>query len=299
MRNPITLAALLIWLCAIFADAKAEFPTRIEKSVGPGQTVGLISLRQYQSERGCTPTPTGQFDGDPKPKFGTLVSSSKTVLTDGPCGKAEYPIQTIGYKAGSTSGVDEFELYIYPTAFWGGSPWRIKVRIAVGGARTSNPVGGNVSTTPQKAGVIAPKDQQNPITQSRKDDRTTNSISSDNKTKPSSSELKPVNRRISVLRGQSVIAGYTYHLNNDCSLGGAIASGIIQEPKSGMVQIKQEPGFSNYAKDDIKFECNRQKSEVTRIYYKAPEQAGKDHFTVQFFYANGNTRKYEIAVDIN
>jgi hypothetical protein len=242
-----------------------------------------LNLRQYQSERGCTATPAGDIDGSPKPKFGALVSTSRVTAGDGPCGKMEYPVQSIGYKAGTAAGIDEFELFIFPTAFWGGSPLRIKVRVVVGGGRAAVT---DAVRTPIKQ---EPAKQQATVQAAASTQQTS---------KAKGSELKPLKRQISVLRNQSVIAAYAYDLNNDCTPAGAIMARIIQEPKGGRLRIVQEPGFSNYAKDSIKFECNRQKSEVTRVYYDAADRVIEDAFSLELIYANGNSRKVEILVSV-
>ena len=118
-------------LLCVTSAARAEFPTFIEKTVSRNGGVGLMALMQYQSERGCTATPEGPIDTEPKPKFGTVGSRSITAKRNGPCGLQDYTTQQIFYRAGPTAGVDEFVLFIYPTAFWGGSAWRIRVKVTV------------------------------------------------------------------------------------------------------------------------------------------------------------------------
>ena len=122
--------ALLALLCFSGA-ARAEFPTFIEKTVSRGRGVGLLAMTQYQNERGCTPTPAGPIDSEPKPRLGQVGSRSVVATRNGPCGVQEYTKQIIYYRAGATPGVDEFVLFIYPTAFWGGSAWRIRVKVTV------------------------------------------------------------------------------------------------------------------------------------------------------------------------
>jgi len=80
------------------------------------------------------PSPAASVEGYPNPKLGSLLVSAKPVRQDGPCGKMDYNIQTISYKAGSASGIDEFVLYLF-----NGGPDRINIKISVvGGARQAS-----------------------------------------------------------------------------------------------------------------------------------------------------------------
>jgi hypothetical protein len=283
MRFFLTLLAALLFFAEQPTRAGA-LPQRIEKSVAPGQTITLVSLRQYQTARGCTATPEGMINGDPKPRFGTLLSSSKPIVSDGPCGKMEYPVQTISYQAGPASGVDEFDLYIFPSAFWGGSPWSIKVRIAVGGRGAS-------------AVQTQSRPVQNGLRSSSEPGKSSTSTASV-PAKPVSAELPEVRREISVLSSETVRAGFTYHLKNDCSSDGKIILRLLRPPKTGTVRFVEEKGFPNYRKDDRRFACNTVPSDVTRIYYDAPRNTGRDAFVAEAFYANGNMRRYVIDVVI-
>jgi hypothetical protein len=270
-----------------FSDAKAEWPTYIEKTVAAGKVVSLISLRQYQAERGCTATPAGQFDGSPKPKFGSLISTDRTVLSDGPCGKMEYSVQSIGYKAGLTPGVDEFELYIFPSAFYGGSPWRIKTKITVGNGRqdSEKPVVRNEKAVKPSERVVAEKKVDAAPVQPKAPAK-------------QSPELPAIDRSLVAAAGTSIRVGYAYDLNPDCSVAGDIVMRLVTPPKFGSVRLEKEPGFSRYAKNDRRFECNSQRVDVMRIYYDAPQAEANDAFAVDTFYANGNVRRFNISVSV-
>ena len=125
------IALSITTLLCLNGAARAEFPTFIEKTVSRNNGVVLFTLSQYQSERGCTATPAGPIDTEPKPRLGRVGSRSITTKRDGPCGVKEYTTQRIFFRAGPDAGVDEFVLYVYPTAFWGGSAWRIRVKVTV------------------------------------------------------------------------------------------------------------------------------------------------------------------------
>lgn len=125
------IALSITTLLCLNSAARAEFPTFIEKTVSRNNGVALFSFSQYQDGRGCTATPEGPIDTEPKPRFGVVDSRSIIAKRNGPCGVQEYTTQQIYFKAGPAAGVDEFVLFIYPTAFWGGSAWRIRVKVTV------------------------------------------------------------------------------------------------------------------------------------------------------------------------
>lgn len=287
MRVATFYLACVIFLLNAFAGARAEWPTFIEKTVAAGKTVTLITLRQYQSERGCTANPAGQIDGSPKPRFGSLISVDRNVVSDGPCGKMEYPVQAIGYKAGSTPGVDEFELYIFPSAFFGGSPWRIKTRITVTNGRqeVEKPVSKNDKTVKPVDAKVAEK----------KPDNAQAKTTAPAKQSP---ELPAIERNLVAAKESSVAAGYAYDLNPDCSVGGEIVMRVVGPPKSGAVRIVKEPGFSRYPKNDKRFECNSQRVDVMRIYYDAPGSEAEDAFAVDAFFSNGNVRRFNFSISV-
>ncbi len=423
MRFIASILPALLLVCLFQPPARAEWPTRIDKAVAPGRSVVLMSLRQYQDARGCTPTPAGPIDGDPKPKLGVLSSTDRVVVSDGPCGRMGYPVQLIEYKAGNTSGVDEFELYIFPTAFWGGSPWRIKTKIMVGTVRQEHDPA-KISKQTENSGKI----QQNKInnepqrvkgqaaglkTQQLEESagdanrkytsklyglivplirvpqgakgkplklefvvdprgRLVGSIvvkssdveaidnaalvalrraapfppppsgkaiglvldysvpsntkgvnfqhqhippatgpifeppASNAKGEPLSNmatrsdmpQLPIIKRNLSVIKGETVRAGYAYSLNKDCSPDGEIHMNVVTEPQAGKIRIVKENGFTSYASTDVRAACNQAPTEVVKIYYDAASIAGTDSFATEAFYANGNSRRFEFSISI-
>jgi hypothetical protein len=134
MRPQTLLIACLTILALIGQSESAEWPTKIEKTVSPGGTVEILRINYYNPDRGCIPLPVGSFDGYPKPKLGSLLASAKAIRQDGPCGKLDYNVQSIAYKAGLESGIDEFVLYLFT-----GGPDRINIKVSVvGGARQAS-----------------------------------------------------------------------------------------------------------------------------------------------------------------
>lgn len=162
MRSMSFLIICLAWFSVTVGKASAEWPTHIEKSVTPGGSVVVFKVNHYQNVRGCTASPAGPIDGDPKPKLGSLYSDTKVIEGNGPCGKMEYNIQTIGYKAGTVTGTDEFTLYLYPGGWPGGSASQIKIKISVGGRSSAPPPKQAVPDTKPKAVSQSEKPKTSP-----------------------------------------------------------------------------------------------------------------------------------------
>jgi hypothetical protein len=102
-----------------------------------------------------------------------------------------------------------------------------------------------------------------------------------------------------VLSGERVRIGFSYHVNPDCSSTGQIKSRLLEQPKNGVVEIVTEKGFTTYAKDDQKYNCNEKQSDLTAFYYKSREDfKGKDRFVVEVFYPIGSYRKKIFNIDV-
>jgi hypothetical protein len=90
-------------------------PGITDRRVAVGKTVTLSKLLTYESDRGCVPMVAPVIDTSPTPKLGTVSSKLDKVTTNGPCGKMEYPVLTISYKAGLQAGTEDFEVFYYFT----------------------------------------------------------------------------------------------------------------------------------------------------------------------------------------
>jgi hypothetical protein len=93
--------------------------------------------------------------------------------------------------------------------------------------------------------------------------------------------------------------GSAYDVNPDCSSTGQIKSRLLEQPKTGVVEMVTEKGFTRYAKDDQKYKCNEQQSDLAAYYYKSREDfKGKDRFVVEAFYPRGSYRKMIFNIDV-
>lgn len=110
------LMAILGNLLTVFPGGGAYLftpPPPAEVFVRRGETVVIYNVRAYKSDPACQPLPPVVVDAYPRPRLGVVSTSPDVVAGGGPCGVRTYPIQTVTYTAGLTSGVESFQLYFY------------------------------------------------------------------------------------------------------------------------------------------------------------------------------------------
>ncbi len=105
-----TISLGLVSASSLEAIAQSR-PGITDRRVAVGKTVTLSKLLTYESDRGCVPMVAPVIDTSPTPKLGTVSSKLDKVTTNGPCGKMEYPVLTISYKAGLQAGTEDFWKY--------------------------------------------------------------------------------------------------------------------------------------------------------------------------------------------
>ena len=66
-----------------------------------------------------------------------------------------------------------------------------------------------------------------------------------------------------------------------------------------MVEMITEKGFTLYSKDDQKYKCNEQQSDLQVYYYKSRDDfKGKDRLVIEVFYPSGGYRKRLFNIDV-
>jgi hypothetical protein len=74
---------------------------------------------------------------------------------------------------------------------------------------------------------------------------------------------------------------------------------MVEEPKHGEASLKEDTGFTNYPKDNPRFECNTQRSDGTVILYRSEAgYIGKDSLTVHLVYADGRESSLRYVIDV-
>ena len=102
-----------------------------------------------------------------------------------------------------------------------------------------------------------------------------------------------------VVSAERTQVGKAYDVNPDCSVGGKVTVRVVESPKSGTVEVVTEKGFTEFEKETQAYKCNEKQLDITAFYYTSKDGfRGKDRFTVEMFYANGNYRKRVFNVDV-
>ncbi len=102
-----------------------------------------------------------------------------------------------------------------------------------------------------------------------------------------------------VASGERTRVGITYHLNPDCSSAGRIIVRLAESPSNGAAELVTEQAFPDYATEDQKFKCNEKSLDLPAFYYTSrPGFKGKDRFTVEIFFSNGNYRKRVFSIEV-
>jgi hypothetical protein len=93
--------------------------------------------------------------------------------------------------------------------------------------------------------------------------------------------------------------GRFYLLNADCSSAGDIVARVTKDPAKGQVDVNDVAGFTNYSKDDQRYQCNARTSSVVSIFYtSAAGFKGTDNFEAEIFYPNRNSQKIRFRITV-
>jgi TonB family protein len=102
-----------------------------------------------------------------------------------------------------------------------------------------------------------------------------------------------------VAANQKLNLDFLYSLEADCSSIGFATIRIVQQPEHGKVSSKNGTGFSNFAKENLRYDCNKRRTEgVILSYEPTARYTGPDSLTVDVIYPSGNfwRRHYSIEV---
>jgi transglutaminase-like putative cysteine protease len=111
---------------------------------------------------------------------------------------------------------------------------------------------------------------------------------------PSPLELAKV-----VAVGQRLRVEFLYAIEPDCSSIGVTSVRILEPPHHGKVTIENGQGFTGFAKDNQRYDCNMRKSDGTFVFYE-PEAgfAGKDSMTLDIIFPTGHSSRQRYAIDV-
>jgi transglutaminase-like putative cysteine protease len=112
--------------------------------------------------------------------------------------------------------------------------------------------------------------------------------------KPAPSELTRA-----AIAGQQIRIGFMYNLEPDCSSNSVASVRIIEQPQHGEAILKEDTGFTSFAKDNPRFECNSKRSDGLAVLYRSQDGfAGQDSVTVEIGYADGRQRSWRYSIEV-
>jgi hypothetical protein len=98
---------------------------------------------------------------------------------------------------------------------------------------------------------------------------------------------------------QRVRIGFLTNIEPDCSSTPFASVRMVEEPKHGEASLKEDTGFTNFPKDNPRFECNGQRSDGTAVLYRSEAgYTGKDALTVHLVYADGRESNLRYVIDV-
>jgi hypothetical protein len=99
--------------------------------------------------------------------------------------------------------------------------------------------------------------------------------------------------------GQKLRVDFLYDIEADCSSKGQTTVRILAQPVHGMLAVEKGQGFTNFPKDNQRYECNTRKSDGTFVFYEPKsDYTGTDSIALYIIYPSGSaqTRRYSIEV---
>jgi hypothetical protein len=74
---------------------------------------------------------------------------------------------------------------------------------------------------------------------------------------------------------------------------------ISLQPQNGTITVENAPGYTNYAPNSQRYECNKRASEGVHVFYEPrPGFAGSDSATVEFLTTSGEEIKRQYAITV-
>jgi hypothetical protein len=99
--------------------------------------------------------------------------------------------------------------------------------------------------------------------------------------------------------GQKLRVEFLYSIQPDCSSSGETNVRIVEAPQHGTLMVENGQGFTNFPKDNQRYDCNTRKSDGTLVFYE-PESgfSGKDSITVDVIFPFGQSSKRHYSIEV-
>jgi hypothetical protein len=99
--------------------------------------------------------------------------------------------------------------------------------------------------------------------------------------------------------GQKLRVEFLYAIEPDCSSMGKTNVRNLEPPQHGRLTVENGQGFTSFAKDNQRYDCNMRKSEGTFVFYRpAPGFAGRDSITLDIIFPTGQAFRQRYAFDV-
>jgi hypothetical protein len=103
----------------------------------------------------------------------------------------------------------------------------------------------------------------------------------------------------SAAAGQKIRVEFLVAIEPDCSSMGNTTVRVLEQPSHGTLTVENGQAFTNFAKDNQRYDCNTRRSDGTLVFYEPkPDYAGADSISLYVIYPGGlaQTRHYSIEV---
>ena len=102
-----------------------------------------------------------------------------------------------------------------------------------------------------------------------------------------------------VATGQKLRLEFFYVIQPDCSSVGLTTVRILEKPQHGTLTVENGQGFTNFPKENQRYECNMRKSDGTLVFYEPEaEFTGKDSITLDVIFPLGQSSKRHYSVEV-
>lgn len=102
-----------------------------------------------------------------------------------------------------------------------------------------------------------------------------------------------------VATGQKLRLEFLYAIQPDCSSAGQTIVRILEEPQHGTLAVENGQGFTNFPKENQRYECNIRKSDGTLVFYEPKSgYTGTDSVTLDIIFPLGQSSKRHYAIEV-
>ena len=93
--------------------------------------------------------------------------------------------------------------------------------------------------------------------------------------------------------------GFYASVNPDCSASGDINIRVTKQPEHGTTEIVAATSFPSFARENIRYRCNRHKVRGQQVNYKSAEKyIGTDTLELLVLFPGGFAREVHVNIDV-